>query len=153
LDVPIDVRDDEHFLDTPEAFKEWAEGKKSIRLEFYYRELRKRHDILVTKDQKPVGGEWNFDKENRGTFGKDGPDPDRPEPERFPPDEITKEVIKLVEERFPDHPGSLDAFAWPVTASDARKVLQDFIKNRLTSFGDYQDAMWTGEPFLYHSLI
>ncbi|NDV61283.1 cryptochrome/photolyase family protein [Puniceicoccales bacterium CK1056] len=152
-DVPLDVRKDRHFLDSPENFREWAEGKKSIRLEYYYRELRKRHGILVTDDLKPIGGEWNFDKENRGAFGKAGPDPERPGPTSFPPDKTTQGVLELVEKRFPRHPGKLDSFAWPVTARDARKVLQDFISDRLPLFGKFQDAMWTGEPFLYHSLI
>jgi deoxyribodipyrimidine photolyase-related protein len=151
--VPVDIREDRHFIDTPEAFREWAEGRKSIRLEYYYREMRKRHDILMTKQGKPAGGDWNYDKENRGTFGKDGPGPDMPGPPGHTVDDITRTVINLVNNRFGDHPGDLESFAWPVTRRQALRALDDFIKNRLARFGDYQDAMWTDEPFLYHSLI
>ena len=153
LEMPLEIREDRHFLDTPDSFRNWAQGKKSIRLEYYYRELRKRHGILMTEDAKPVGDEWNFDKQNRGTFGKEGPDSERQQPERFEPDKITKDVIRLVEERFPEHPGKLEAFTWPVTGKQAKRVLKDFIQNRLPQYGEFQDAMWTGEPFLYHSLI
>ena len=153
LDLELDLREDSHFIDTPGGFREWAEGRKSIRLEYYYRELRKRHGILMTNEGKPAGGEWNYDKENRDAFGRDGPPPDKPEPPRFKPDKLTQEVISLVEKRFPDHPGDLGGFAWPVERKDALKALHSFIRERLPRFGDYQDAMWTGEPFLYHSLL
>jgi deoxyribodipyrimidine photolyase-related protein len=152
-DVPLDVREDRHFFETPEGFKEWAGNRKSIRLEYYYRELRKRHDILMTKSGKPAGGDWNYDKDNRGTFGRDGPGADMPGPPDHQVDDITAMVIRLVNNRFGDHPGDLDSFAWPVTRRQALYALDDFIKNRLVRFGDYQDAMWTGEPFLYHSLL
>ncbi|MEX0332041.1 MAG: cryptochrome/photolyase family protein [Puniceicoccaceae bacterium] len=150
---PLEVREDSHFMDVPEAFRDWAEGRKAIRLEYYYREMRKRHQILMTEDGKPEGGEWNFDKENRGSFGKDGPAKDKPVPPSFAADAITREVVRLVNERFSDHPGSLDDFRWPVTREDALTALEDFVKNRLPEFGLYQDAMWTGEPWLYHSLL
>lgn len=153
MKTPLEVREDRHFYDTPDNFRDWAGKRKSVRLEYYYRELRKRHGILMTKSGEPVGGEWNFDKENRGTFGRDGPDTLRPEPLGFAPDEITRSVVELVRERFSGHPGNLDRFAWPVTAKDAGRALEDFITHRLSLFGQYQDAMWTGEPFLYHSMI
>jgi deoxyribodipyrimidine photolyase-related protein len=152
-EVPLDVREDRHFLDTPDGFREWAEGRKAIRLEYYYREMRKRHDILMTKSGKPAGGDWNYDKENRGKFGKGGPEADLPGPPDHRVDEITGTVINLVNNRFGDHPGELDYFAWPVTRRQALRALDDFIKHRLARFGDYQDAMWTDKPFLYHSLI
>jgi len=66
---------------------------------------------------------------------------------------MTREVIQLVQERFQDHPGCLEEFDWPVTAAAARLALDDFIENRLPEFGDYQDAMWTDEPWLYHSRL
>jgi deoxyribodipyrimidine photolyase-related protein len=144
---------DTHFLDTPCAFREWAEGRRSIRLEYYYREMRRRHGILLESDGQPTGGSWNFDKDNRGTFGKEGPDMLKPEPCQFPPDAITRAVMEAVEEQFSDHPGSLDTFAWPVTREEALKALEQFIEERLPFFGDFQDAMWTREPFLYHSLL
>jgi deoxyribodipyrimidine photolyase-related protein len=74
-----------------------------------------------------------------------------PAPSRFAPDAITQEVIRLVQHRFADHPGSVDSFGWPVTRAQALEALDAFIEQRLPSFGLYQDAMWEGELWLYHS--
>lgn len=150
-DVELRVFDDTHFLVTPDAFAEWAKGRKQLTMEYFYRELRKRHDILM-EDGAPVGGEWNYDKDNRKSFGKSGPD-ELPAIPRFEPDDITAAVITAVNERFGKHPGSLDNFAWPVTREQAVKALDAFIEQRLPLYGRYQDAMWQGEPFLYHALI
>jgi deoxyribodipyrimidine photolyase-related protein len=95
---------------------------------------------------------FSYDKENRGSFGQSGPTDHNNGP-GFKPDAITREVLELVEARFGDHPGSLASFAWPVTPKDAQKVLRDFVQHRLAKFGNHQDAMWTDEPWLYHSLI
>jgi deoxyribodipyrimidine photolyase-related protein len=102
---------------------------------------------------KPEGGRWNFDPENRKSFGKSGPSGSITKPHAFPPDQITREVIDLVERQFPNHPGSLASFELPVTRAQAETALKDFVENRLATFGDYQDAMWTGEPFLHHSRL
>ncbi|MGB0743864.1 MAG: cryptochrome/photolyase family protein [Opitutales bacterium] len=150
--VELELREDGHFYTTPDDFREHAEARKSLRMEFFYRELRKRFGILMDADGKPDGGEWNFDKENRGSFGKEGPEDPGAGP-RHHCDEVTKEVLELVEKRFPKHPGSLGSFYWPVTRDEAKRDLADFIKKRLPKFGTYQDAMWRGEPWLFHSLI
>jgi deoxyribodipyrimidine photolyase-related protein len=150
-DVALEIKQDTHFFTTAKDFRDHAIGRKSLRMEYFYRELRKRFDVLMDVS-KPEGGDWNYDKENRENFGKDGPRDPHKGP-CFKPDAITKEVIDLVKERFSDHPGSLESFAWPVTAKNAQKALSDFIKHRLPRFGAYQDAMWTNEPWLYHSLI
>jgi deoxyribodipyrimidine photolyase-related protein len=102
--------------------------------------------------REPVGGRWNFDQDNRQAFGAQGPGL-KPDPLQFPPDQITSEVLELVGERYPEHPGDLSAFGWPVTPAQAEAALQDFINHRLASFGPYQDALWTDEPWLYHSLL
>ncbi|MGJ8638886.1 MAG: cryptochrome/photolyase family protein [Opitutaceae bacterium] len=149
--VELEVRGDRHFFTTAEDFKAHAEGRKSLRMEFFYRELRKRFDILMDGG-KPVGGDWNYDKDNRGSFPKSGPESPNSGP-GFEPDALTKEVIELVEHRFEKHPGSLDSFAWAVTRKEALRALKAFIKERLPNFGKYQDAMWTHEPWLYHSLL
>ncbi|MCH7225689.1 cryptochrome/photolyase family protein [Haloferula sp. A504] len=151
LSVPLDILEDTHFLSTIDDFRRHAEGRKSLRMEFFYREMRKRHDILM-EDGKPTGGDWNYDKENRKSFGKSGPG-ELPEPTHSEPDEITRGVMDLVETHFPDHPGSLESFRWPVTRRSALAHLRSFVEERLPNFGDYQDALWTDEPFLYHSLI
>lgn len=147
----LEVLPDRHFLCTPEAFAAHAEGRKQLRMEFFYREMRRRHGVLM-EDDKPAGGKWNYDAANRESFGKAGPGKIRQAPP-FKPDAITAGVIKLVNERFADHPGSLDHFGWPVTRKHALKAMDSFIKERLPDFGRYQDAMWQDEPFLYHALI
>ncbi|MEM8864637.1 MAG: cryptochrome/photolyase family protein, partial [Planctomycetota bacterium] len=152
LDLDLEIRPDRHFFSTPEEFAEHAEGRKQLRLEYFYRELRRKHDVLITDEDKPVGGEWNYDSKNRGTFGKEGPQ-SVPEAKKFKPDEITQDVLDLVEKRFENHPGSLEHFDWPVTSKEAKQALKDFIKHRLADFGEYQDAMWTDEPYLYHSRL
>ena len=149
--VELVVREDAHFMTTLDEFRQHATGRKALRMEYFYRELRRRHGVLMDGD-RPEGGEWNYDKSNRQSFGKAGPDAPGPGP-GFVPDATTREVIRWVEERFSEHPGSLDSFAWPVCREDALKGLQDFIQHRLPCFGDYQDAMWRGEPWLYHSLL
>ena len=149
--VPWVERPDTHFYCDPAAFAAWAKGRKELRMEFFYRWMRQREDVLMDGKQ-PVGGQWNFDADNRGSFDKRGPGM-LPAPRRFAPDPTTREVLDLVGRRFADHPGSLDAFDWPVTPEDAEAALDDFIRERLPLFGTYQDAMWTGEPYLYHARI
>lgn len=149
--VPLDILEDTHFYCTPDDFKEHADGRKSLRMEYFYREMRKKNDILM-EGKKPTGGDWNYDADNRETFGKEGPQ-NIPRQPTFKPDKTTREVINLVNERFAAHPGSLEAFNWPVTRKQALEALDDFIDNRLPCFGPYQDAMWTGQPFLNHSLL
>jgi len=151
LSVPIDVRTDQHFFSTLADFNAFADGRKQLRLEYFYRELRVKSGVLMDGDS-PEGGDWNYDAENRGTFGKAGPGLIA-EPASFPPDATTRAVIALVEKHFPDHPGDLAKFDWPVTAADAEVALADFIDHRLASFGQYQDALWTAEPYLYHSRL
>ena len=100
--------------------------------------------------KEPVGGQWNFDADNRESFGKAGPQ-DVPAPTRFEPDATTQEVMALVNTQFASHPGSLQSFGWPVTRAQALLALQTFIEQRLPLFGQYEDAMWAGEAWLYHS--
>ena len=148
---PLEIRPDRHFYCSRQDFHKWAETHSQLRLEFFYRDLRKKTGVLMEHGQ-PVGGRWNFDSDNRKSFGKTGPGR-IPLVRDFPPDQITREVIALVEEKFPHHPGSLEHFALPVTALAAQVALQDFVAHRLAAFGSYQDAMWGGQPFLYHSRI
>ena len=147
--TPLDLRDDTHFFSTVREFSEHAKGRKQLRQEYFYRELRQKTGILM-EGNKPVGGQWNFDSENRGSFGKQGPGM-LPPPTRCEPDAITQRVIALVNQRFKKHPGSVDAFAWPVDRQQALHALHEFIEHRLPYFGLYQDAMWEGHAWLYHS--
>ncbi|MBX3316610.1 MAG: cryptochrome/photolyase family protein [Phycisphaeraceae bacterium] len=152
LRIPVTILENSHFLTTRDQFTAWAAGRRDLVMEFFYREQRRRLNLLMDGN-KPVGGEWNLDKQNRLPFGKSGPKPPPPPPLRFPPDEITRDVIALIARRLPDLPGEASSFAWPVTREHALAALDDFITNRLPLFGPYEDAMWTDEPFLYHSLL
>lgn len=156
LKVPLAVRDDSHFMCSRSEFLRWAGKGKSMRMEFFYRWMRKQHHVLM-EGNEPVGGAWNYDADNRLSFGKQGPQhiPAAPKVEI---DDLTHEVLADVEHYFPDHPGSLQHFIWPVTREDALKMLDDFIQHKLAGFGPHQDAMWQSEsleysPFLWHSLI
>ena len=145
----LEVCEDRHFYTTVREFAAHAKGRKALRLEYFYRELRRRHDVLM-QDGQPEGGQWNFDADNREAFGAAGP-PGVPARASFEPDALTREVIALVNRRFAQHPGSLDSFAWPVTRAQALQSLSSFIDQRLPLFGRYEDAMWPGEPWLFHS--
>ncbi len=149
--VPLEIRTDRHFFCTAAEFATHAKDRKQLRMEYFYREMRVKTGVLMDGD-KPAGGEWNFDHDNRESFGKDGPGL-LPAPRRFPPDATTREVLAMVSVRFAKHPGELEKFDWPVTTADARAALDDFIAHRLPDFGRWEDAMWSGEPWLYHSRL
>lgn len=147
--LPVDVREDDRFFASRDRFTAWAQGRREWRMEHFYRLMRREHGVLMEGD-KPAGGEWNFDADNRKRWPARKTPPARL---RFPPDAITRDLITMVEHRFADHFGALDTFGWPVTREDALRALDDFITNCLPSFGDFQDAMKAGEPFLCHSLL
>ncbi|MDX5365902.1 MAG: cryptochrome/photolyase family protein [Alphaproteobacteria bacterium] len=149
MKADLDIREDGRFLASHARFEAWAKGRKSFRMEFFYRELRRETGFLM-EGGEPAGGQWNFDADNRKALPKGMAAPERL---RFPPDEITRNVMALVEREFPDHFGTLDRFGWPVTRAEAQRALSHFIEETLPSFGDYQDAMRAGAPFLFHSLI
>jgi len=148
--VPVEIRRDDRFLCTAQQFADWAAGKKQLRMEFFYREMRKRYGILLEANGKPVGGQWNFDKENRKPPKKGLRGPKRLSHKKSA---ITQEVLALVQARFGDHFGDLLPFHFAVTRAQALAELEHFITELLPQFGDYQDAMVKGEPYLYHSLI
>ena len=149
--LALDVREDRHFFSSISDFAAHAKGRKSLRMEYFYREQRKRHDVLMDGND-PVGGRWNFDADNREAFGAAGPGA-VPARATFEPDAITREVIALVNDRFAEHPGQVKSFAWPVTRAQALQSLEAFIQDRLPLFGRFQDAMWPGDPWLYHSHV
>jgi deoxyribodipyrimidine photolyase-related protein len=147
--LPLDIRDDERFYASRHRFARWAEGRKAFRMEFFYREMRRETGLLMDGDE-PVGGQWNFDHDNRKSLPREVRPPKR---RRFEPDAVTREVMALVQSRFGQHFGDLEPFGWAVTRADALEALDHFIGACLPSFGDYQDAMKQGEPFLFHSII
>lgn len=147
--IKIEIRTDNRFFATREYFSNWTKGRKHWRMEHFYHEMRREHQLLMDGD-KPVGGSWNFDSENRKRLPTGMTPPSR---KRFTPDSITRDVMTLVTKIFPKNFGSMDSFSWPVTRAQALEALNDFIENSLPFFGDYQDAMKTQTPFLYHSLL
>ena len=146
-----EILKDNHFICDPDDFESFGANDKNQRMEFFYRRLRKETGYLM-EGNLPVGGKWNYDDQNRGSFKKHGPQ-DLVDPIFFKSDAITKEVIKEVENAFPENPGSIENFNWPVTRSQALKALVDFVQKRLPNFGKFQDAMWSGQSWLYHSRL
>lgn len=150
--VPLELRPDNHFLCSVADFQEFAAGRRHFFQEHFYRQQRRRYGLLLDRQGRPLGGRWNYDRDNRRSFGRQGPPP-IPAPKTFPPDATTREVMELVRRRFAHHPGSLENLSLPVNSADAAALLEDFIDHRLPWFGPYQDAMWLGEPFLFHSRL
>jgi len=149
LPVGLEIRADDRFIASHSEFDGWARGRKQLRMEYFYREMRRKTGLLMDGD-KPAGGEWNYDRENRKPAASDL---FMPQPHRFKPDAITKDVIDLVNKHFADHWGDAEPFHYAVTRKDALRALDHFVEAALPRFGDFQDAMLAGERFLYHSVL
>jgi len=149
LNLPVDMRPDTRFLASHSDFQNWSAGRKSLRMEYFYREMRKRYSILMEGDQ-PIGDQWNFDSDNRKAPNATLTIPDT---FRLAPDDVTQEVCAMVEQLFPDHMGAATPFHFAVTAEGARAALQQFVEERLAFFGDYQDAMLQDEAWMFHAHI
>ena len=146
---PVEILPDDRFIASISEFRDWAEDRKTLRMEHFYREMRRKTDLLMDGDE-PEGGKWNYDHDNREPPKKGLFAPSRP---LFEPDDITCEVIELVQDRFGHHFGNLDSFHWPVTRDEAEKAADAFLAERLPDFGQYQDAMVCGEDDLFHSML
>ena len=148
--VRVDVLSDDRFVCSILEFQTWAQARDGLVMEFFYRDMRRKTGLLMGADGKPEGGQWNLDKDNRAP-------PRRginyPEPMHFTPDETTGEVMALVAARFGEHFGRLANFGLPVTAAQATRALNHFIRTALPDFGTYQDAMVTGQDWLFHSWL
>ncbi len=149
IGLPVFIRDDDRFLCSHRRFADWAQDRKGFRLEHFYRQMRRDTGYLMD-GAEPVGGQWNFDHDNRGALPKGHRPPTRL---RFEPDAITTAVIALVTRHFGDNFGETEHFGWAVTRRDALEALDHFIAEALPDFGRYQDAMQTGAPFLYHAIL
>lgn len=150
LGVPVEIRIDNRFLCSIQEFTLWAENKKQLRMEYFYREMRKKYSILMEPDGTPTGGQWNYDKENRKPPIKGLTSPKRIS---HPRSSILNDVLKLIADKFSDHFGDLEPFHYAVTHQQALMELDHFIEQILPDFGDYQDAMVKGEAYLNHSLL
>ncbi|WP_286237616.1 cryptochrome/photolyase family protein [Neptuniibacter halophilus] len=151
-DLDLELLADHHFISRPGEFSRWLKKMKQPRMEYWYREMRKTRQILLDEHSKPLGGKWNYDQDNRQTFSHNGPDITALKP-LFTPDAITQAAIRDINNHLPQLPGKLDQFSWPVCREQALLALDQFIEQRLPLFGQYQDAMWIDEPFLYHSWL
>ncbi|MGE3643473.1 MAG: cryptochrome/photolyase family protein [Beijerinckiaceae bacterium] len=147
--IATEIRDDDRFLCTHDEFRAWAKERKQLRMEFFYREMRKKTGYLM-EGGEPAGGKWNFDHDNRK---RAMPDLFMPKRREFRPDSITKNVIALVETRLAGSFGDATPFRFAVTRAEAVKALDHFIERALPCFGDFQDAMLAGEDTLYHSVL
>ncbi|SHF31966.1 deoxyribodipyrimidine photolyase-related protein [Ruegeria intermedia] len=149
--VPLRLRilEDDRFLCSARDFAAWAKGRKTLRMEWFYREMRRRTGLLMEGDA-PAGGRWNFDAENRKPpkAGLGFPDPPV-----FAPDRTVREVLDIVADRFGAHFGELEPFGWPTDRDEALTLLAHFLRRALPCFGDFQDAMVTGVPVMFHSLL
>jgi deoxyribodipyrimidine photolyase-related protein len=148
LPIPVTILPDDRFLCSHKEFSSWAEGRRDLRMEWFYRDMRRKTGLLMD-GSKPVGGQWNFDHDNRKRAARSLL---RPQPLRFAPGPEVEKVLALVAAKFP-HFGDLRPFGWAVTRDQAKGALQDFIDHRLPTFGDEQDAMLEGEPWLSHAVI
>ena len=149
LDVPVTMLSDDRFICSTAEFSAWAQDRKQLRMEYFYREMRRKTGLLMDGDQ-PEGGKWNFDAENRKPASASL---FMPRPYAEPHDAVTQKVLALVAERFDNHFGDLEPFTYAVTRHGAEAALAHFIATALPHFGDYQDAMLEREPFLYHAVI
>ncbi|RZJ00951.1 MAG: cryptochrome/photolyase family protein [Brevundimonas sp.] len=147
--LPVEIREDGRFICSHDRFRRWAADKRDLRMEFFYREMRRETGLLMD-GAEPEGGRWNFDAENRRKLAKGVRPPARL---RTPPSGIAKGAIADVARLFPDHFGDLEEFGWPTSAAEAEAILADFLDNILPGFGDWQDAMAEGEPWMWHGLI
>ncbi|MEM9230158.1 MAG: cryptochrome/photolyase family protein [Pseudomonadota bacterium] len=147
--IPCMLLEDDRFIANHTDFQTWAEGRKQLRMEYFYREMRRKTGLLMRGDS-PEGGKWNYDASNRKPAKADL---FMPRPVQIEPDDITSEVLELVEAWFPENFGELRPFWFAVTRTDALRALDHFVTDALPRFGDYQDAMLSGAPFLYHSVL
>jgi len=148
LGVAVTVLEDDRFVCSPERFADWAGRRSALRMEFFYREMRRETGLLMDGD-RPVGGRWNFDAENRRKWSGE---PAAARPMRFSPDATTREVIDSVVANF-DGFGTLQGFDFAVTRGDARRALAHFVDTALPWFGDFQDALPDDEDWLFHSRL
>lgn len=148
--IPLIIHEDTRFLCSIDEFTYWAKGKKQLRMEYFYRMMRQKHHLLMDSSGRPAGGVWNYDEQNRKNANLIEKFPNRLV---HPIDEITSEVLSLVEKEFSHHFGQLRPFHFAVTREQALCEADYFLEHCLAYFGDYQDAMRSNEANLYHSKL
>lgn len=138
------------FLTSRETFKKYLASTKKPFMKTFYEQQRKSLKVLLDDKQKPEGGKWSFDSENRKKLPSHI---EIPKLQSIAPDAITQTVMTLVEQRFADHPGESHNFWIPTTRKQSVEWFKHFVAERLNHFGDYQDAITDRDPFLFHSVI
>ena len=149
--IELEILEDKKFISNVEDFTDWASDKKTRIQEYYYRWLRKKYDIFMNDEGKPIGDKWNFDKDNRK--GIKQLQSDIPERKKLVPDQITFDAMVDVEECFPNSIGTLENFNWATTHKEAENLLDDFIERFLVNYGAFQDAINKENTFMFHSLL
>ena len=149
--ITLEVYDDSKFISTSSDYTFWSKDKKSTVQEFYYRWLRKKLNIFMGEDLKPIGGQWNFDKENRMGISK--LKSEIPIRNKTTNDQITFDVMVEVEEIFSKSYGDLENYTWAVTHEDAKKRFKNFLDVYLKNYGAFQDAINKDDAFMFHSLL
>ena len=149
--IELEILEDKKFISNVEDFTDWASDKKTRIQEYYYRWLRKKYDIFMNDEGKPIGDKWNFDKDNRK--GIKQLQSDIPERKKLVPDQITFDAMVDVEECFPNSTGNLENFNWATTHEEAENLLDDFIDRYLLNYGSFQDAINKENTFMFHSLL
>ncbi len=149
LPLRVTTLPDDRFLCSTAEFAAWAGGRKQFRMEWFYRDMRRKTGLLMEGDQ-PAGGQWNYDHDNRKPAKADL---FRATPPEAAPDTVTEEVLALVGARFGGNFGRLRPFRWATDRAGALAALDHFIAHNLADFGTYQDAMLAGDPFLHHAVI
>lgn len=135
------------FLLSRDEVRAWAAGRATLRMDLFYRFMRRRLGLLMDGDQ-PLGGKWSFDEDNRKV-----PKGERPPPAPvYPPDAVTAAALDEVE-GWGIGWGAARPFGWPVSRDQALDALRRFIDERLPLFGDYEDAMVEGEAVLWHAAL
>ncbi len=147
--VPVEVRSDDRYICSRAEFETWAGDRRELRMEFFYRTMRRKTGVLMDGDT-PVGGRWNFDVENRKRLPATKPTPER---RLVEPNGFTRQVMSETAARFRDHFGTMDAFNFPTNPQEAQAALDRFVTRLLPEFGDWQDFMRAGEPWLWHAHI
>ena len=139
-----------HFLGYRFEAKRLFAGKKQWRMEIFYRHMRRAHGVLLEPDGEPVGGQWNFDAENRKPWRGEPGEPADLRP-RHDHSALWRQIQAAGVAAFGDP--CADDVRWPVNRAEALGQLDAFIRDALPHFGDYQDAMSPSAPRLFHSLL
>ncbi len=138
------------FLNSRDEFKNYLKKNKRPFMANFYKEQRIKHKLLLDKNNQPIGGQWSFDKENRKKMPKNVALPKQPV---FLKTKHTEDLKNIIEKKFSDHPGSTKDFWIGTTREDAKKTLNDFLKNKLKQFGDYEDSVDQRDHKLFHSVL